>query len=96
MTQSSDVVTDKSDEVVFENNIYFTKYRRRFKRSYQKIVDVLSSLGGLFSISYYAGRMIYHFYVEVHLQFYFYQHLLKFQVEKTAGYLQWLEKKKIN
>jgi len=70
------------DNVLWACSIYFSKLRKDFKRSYIKVQDVAATVGGFFSISFYFFRAIYYFYIEVHLQYYYYDKLLSFQYDK--------------
>jgi hypothetical protein len=81
-----------TENIVFDNNINFTKKITKFERVYIKIQDVAATVGGFFSITFYILRIIYYFYVEVDLQYYYYKKLLSFKLENDEFDLSNLKK----
>ncbi len=67
---------------IFMSDIYFTKLQVDYDRSYLKIQDVAATVGGFFSITFYALKFLYFFYVENSLMFYYYKHLFNFYVSE--------------
>jgi hypothetical protein len=69
---------------LFVNYIYISRVQNEFRRDYLKIQEVAATVGGFFSISFYILRAFYYFYVENHLQAYYYKNLLDFRFDYSA------------
>ena len=69
---------DATDVTIFVVDIFLTKLKLDYDRSYLKVQDVAATVGGFFSITYNVLKFIYYFYVENSLLYYYFQHLFAF------------------
>ena len=81
---------DVDSNLITESNIYFadiylTKLQLDYNRSYLKVQDVAATVGGFFSIVFYALKVIYYFYVENSLQYFYFQHLFDFYIYDSGS-----------
>lgn len=72
-----------SESIACELNIFFTKMKKEYQRSYIKVQYLAATVGGFFSLSFYVLKIIYYFYIEVHLQYFFYENLLNFRYDRS-------------
>jgi len=73
----------KTEHVAIESNVGFLKLKKEYLRTYIKVQDVAATVGGFFSLSFYVLKIIYYFYIQIHLQFYYYEQLLDFRFDKN-------------
>ena len=70
--------TPSSSKTIFIASIFMTKLNNFYDRSYLKVQDIAATVGGFFSITYNILKILYYFYIENSLIYYYFEHLFSF------------------